>query len=43
MDHAIRTWEKILEIDPTNEKVKTRIEEAKIKKSTLTGIFSKIS
>jgi tetratricopeptide (TPR) repeat protein len=42
MDTAIRTWERILEIDPANEKARARIEEAKVKKSTLSGIFSKI-
>ena len=43
MDQAVRIWEKILEIDPSNERAQKKIEEAKIKKSTLSGIFSKIS
>ncbi len=43
MDQAIRLWSKILEIDPANERAQKKIEEAKIKKNTLTGIFSKIS
>ncbi len=43
MDRAIRIWENILNLDPTNERAHKKIEEAKIKKSTLTGIFSKIS
>ncbi len=43
MDQAVRVWEKILEIDPANERAQKKIEEAKIKKNTLSGIFSKIS
>jgi tetratricopeptide (TPR) repeat protein len=43
MDQAIRLWEQILEMDPSNERAQKRIEEARIKKTTLTGIFSKIS
>jgi hypothetical protein len=30
-------------MEPGNERLQKRIEEAKIKKSTLSGIFSKIS
>jgi twitching motility protein PilT len=41
-DNAIQVWEKILEMDPSNEKAVKRIEEAKLKKNTLSGIFSKI-
>ena len=43
MDQAIRVWGQILEMDPSNERAQKRIEEAKIKKNTLSGIFSKIS
>src|SRR5579871_2536866 len=43
MDHALRLWNQILEIDPSNERALKRVEEAKIKKNTLSGIFSKIS
>ncbi len=43
MDQAIRIWSQILELDPSNERAQKRIEEAKIKKNTLSGIFSKIS
>ncbi len=43
MDQAIRIWNKILEIEPTNDRAIKKIEEAKIKKSTLSGIFSKIN
>jgi len=43
MDRAIRIWSGILEIDPTNDKIQKKIEEAKIKKNTLKDIFSKIS
>lgn len=43
MDQAIRVWSQILELDPTNDKIQKKIEEAKIKKNTLSGIFSKIS
>lgn len=43
MDQAIRVWEKIVEIDPSNERAPKKIEEARIKKNTLSGIFSKIS
>jgi tetratricopeptide (TPR) repeat protein len=43
MDQAIRIWEQALEMEPGNERLQKRIEEAKIKKSTLSGIFSKIS
>jgi tetratricopeptide (TPR) repeat protein len=43
MDQAIRLWSQILEMDPSNERAQKRIEEAKIKKNTLSGIFSKIS
>jgi tetratricopeptide (TPR) repeat protein len=43
MDQAIRIWSQILELEPSNERAQKRIEEAKIKKSTLSGIFSKIS
>jgi hypothetical protein len=42
MDKAIRVWERILEVDPSNDRALKKIEEAKIKKSTLSGIFSKI-
>jgi tetratricopeptide (TPR) repeat protein len=42
MDQAVRIWEKILELDPQNERAQKKIEEAKIKKNTLSGIFSKI-
>ena len=41
-DQAIRVWEKILELDPSNERALKKIEEAKLKKNTLSGIFSKI-
>jgi tetratricopeptide (TPR) repeat protein len=41
-DNAIQVWEKILEMDPSNEKAVKRIEEVKLKKNTLSGIFSKI-
>ena len=43
MDQAIRVWGRILELDPSNERAQKKIEEAKIKKNTLSGIFSKIS
>ncbi len=43
MDQAIRVWNQILELDPSNERAQKKIEEAKIKKNTLSGIFSKIS
>ncbi|HXL72566.1 MAG TPA: hypothetical protein VN963_02975, partial [bacterium] len=43
MDRAIRIWSGILELDPTNDKIQKKIEEAKIKKNTLKDIFSKIS
>jgi tetratricopeptide (TPR) repeat protein len=43
MDRAIQIWEKILEMDPANERAQKKVEEAKIKKNTLSGIFSKIS
>ena len=43
MDQAIRLWGQILEMDPSNERAQKKIEEAKIKKNTLSGIFSKIS
>ena len=43
MDPAIRIWSQILEVDPSNERAQKRIEEAKIKKTTLSGIFSKIN
>lgn len=43
MDQAIRIWEQALEMEPGNERLQKKIEEAKIKKSTLSGIFSKIS
>ncbi|HJT23380.1 MAG TPA: tetratricopeptide repeat protein, partial [bacterium] len=43
MDQAIRLWSQILEMDPSNERAQKRVEEAKIKKNTLSGIFSKIS
>lgn len=43
MDQAIRVWTKILKLDPSNDKAEKKIEEAKIKKNTLSGIFSKIS
>ena len=43
MDQAIQVWSQILELEPSNERALKRIEEAKIKKNTLSGIFSKIS
>jgi twitching motility protein PilT len=43
MDRAIRIWTQILDLEPSNERAQKRIEEAKIKKNTLSGIFSKIS
>ncbi len=43
MDRAIQIWGRILEMDPSNERAQKKIEEAKIKKHTLSGIFSKIS
>jgi twitching motility protein PilT len=43
MDRAIRIWSTIFELDPTNERIQKKIEEAKIKKNTLKDIFSKIS
>lgn len=43
MDQAIRIWSGIFELDPTNDKIQKKIEEAKIKKNTLKDIFSKIS
>jgi twitching motility protein PilT len=43
MDRAIRIWSGIFELDPTNDKIQKKIEEAKIKKNTLKDIFSKIS
>src|SRR5581483_2446213 len=43
MDQAMRIWSQALEMDPGNERIQKRIEEAKIKKNTLSGIFSKIS
>ncbi|HTA76393.1 MAG TPA: PilT/PilU family type 4a pilus ATPase [bacterium] len=43
MDRAIRVWSRIFEFDPLNEKIQKKIEEAKIKKNTLSDIFSKIS
>ena len=43
MDQAIRIWNKILEIEPANDRAIKKIEEAKIKKNTLSGIFSKIN
>jgi outer membrane protein assembly factor BamD (BamD/ComL family) len=43
MDRAIRIWSGILELDPANDKIQKKIEEAKIKKNTLKDIFSKIS
>jgi tetratricopeptide (TPR) repeat protein len=42
MDRAIQIWERILELDPSNEKTPKRIEEAKIKKKTMSGLISKI-
>jgi tetratricopeptide (TPR) repeat protein len=42
VDQALRMWEKILEMDPTNERALKKIEEAKLKKNTLSSIFSKI-
>jgi twitching motility protein PilT len=41
-DKAIQFWNKILEYDASNDRVKRRIEEAKNKKGLLKGIFSKI-
>lgn len=43
MDQAIRIWSGILELDPANDRIQKKIEEAKIKKNTLKDIFSKIS
>lgn len=43
MDQAIRIWSQALELEPGNEKIQKRLEEAKIKKTTLSGIFSKIN
>jgi twitching motility protein PilT len=43
MDQALRVWAQALELEPGNEKVQKKIEEAKIKKNTLSGIFSKIN
>ncbi|HVZ81974.1 MAG TPA: PilT/PilU family type 4a pilus ATPase [bacterium] len=43
LDQAMRIWGQALELDPSNERLQKKIEEAKIKKSTLSGIFSKIS
>lgn len=43
MDRAIRIWSQILELDPSNDRINKKIEEAKIKKNTLSGIFSKMS
>ncbi|HEY5039690.1 MAG TPA: hypothetical protein VIJ93_11510, partial [bacterium] len=37
MDQAIRVWTKILKLDPSNDKAEKKIEEAKIKKNTLSG------
>jgi len=42
MDKAVRVWTRILEMDPGNDRAQKKIEEAKIKKNTLSGIFSKI-
>ncbi len=42
MDRAIRIWSKVFDLDPLNDKISKKIEEAKIKKNTLSGIFSKI-
>jgi tetratricopeptide (TPR) repeat protein len=42
MDQAVRLWEKIVELDPANERAQKKIEEARLKKNTLSGIFSKI-
>jgi twitching motility protein PilT len=43
MDRAIRVWSRIFDFDPLNDKIQKKIEEAKIKKSTLSDIFSKMS
>jgi tetratricopeptide (TPR) repeat protein len=43
MDRAIRVWSRIFDFDPMNDKIQKKIEEAKIKKNTLSDIFSKIS
>jgi len=43
MDRAIRVWSRIFEFDPLNDKIEKKIQEAKIKKNTLSDIFSKIS
>jgi len=43
MDRAIRVWARIFDFDPLNDKIQKKIEEAKIKKNTLSDIFSKIS
>lgn len=42
MDRAVRVWKRILEMDPTNDRAKRRIEEAQAKKSVLSNILSKI-
>jgi twitching motility protein PilT len=42
MDQAVQIWSQILELEPGNDRAQKKIEEAKIKKNTLSGIFSKI-
>jgi tetratricopeptide (TPR) repeat protein len=42
LDKAIRLWGQILELEPSNERAQKKLEEAKQKRNTLSGIFSKI-
>jgi tetratricopeptide (TPR) repeat protein len=42
MDAAILSWNRILELDPANERARKRIEEAKAKKNILSDIYAKI-
>jgi tetratricopeptide (TPR) repeat protein len=42
MDAAVRVWNRILDLDPMNERARKRIEEAKTKKNLLNDIYSKI-
>jgi outer membrane protein assembly factor BamD (BamD/ComL family) len=43
LDKAVRLWSQILELEPSNERAQKKLEEAKVKRNTLSGIFSKIS